>query len=463
MYQGGIIMKKTLWLLLGVVVILGLVICKKAEYGAIDVKSTPTGATIYLDGEDTGDKTDAILDELEPADYIVKLTLQGYEDYLDTVTVEAGDTVEIDATLKQIPPAYGSLQVNSTPTGATIWLDSDSMGVTNALLDSVLVGDYTVKLILDGYEDYETSVTIVEGETDTVDATLTEKTGSIQVNSNPDGAAILLDGSSTGFVTDHLFTEVSLGNHTIELTLDGYADWDTTVTVTYGQTETIDVTLEEEQKEEVEIKYDEATPAEFGFKMDAGQRLAAMFTPPSYPFELTQACFVPMGWADDPDHWNEACYFVFFGPGEEPGTELGRQEVAGTEQFNFNWFDMSDLDITITSGSFYFGVENKVNDNPGLALDIGNPEHHVSWMYTVFIGEIDPKWAAFDNISISGWPEEMRLGDSCDVILRLKGMVPGSAEVELTPTVRHHTSYSNSPLVLPVDRKYEILDWRNTR
>lgn len=456
---------KKLWLLLGVVVILGLVVCKKApEYGAIEVNSTPTGATIYLDDEEQDEKTNTVLDELDPDDYTIKLTLEDYEDWDTTVTVEAGDTVEVNATLQEVPKTYGALQVNSTPTGAAIWLDDENTGaVTDTLLDSLLVGDHTLKLTLDLYEDWETTVTIVKDEIDTVDAELEEKTGSIEVNSIPAGAAIELDGAATGQVTNYLFDEVPLGEHTVKLTLKDYKDWDTTVTVTEGQTETIDATLEEAPQEEITLIEDEADPAGFGFKMQAGHRLAVMFTPPSYPFELTQACYVPMGWADDPDNWDEDCYLVFFGPGEEPGTELGRKEATGYEAMNFNWFDVSELDITITSGSFYFGVENKVNDNPGMALDVGKPLHHVSWMYTVFIGDIDPKWAPFDNISITGWPEETLLGDSCDLILRVKGLIPGGKEVTLTPTVRQSTPYSGSRVTLPADHKYEVLDWRELR
>ena len=455
---------KKLWLLLGVVVILGLVVCAKPN-GAIEVKSTPEGAAVYLDGDDTGKKTNTILADLEPDDYTVKLVLEGYDDWEKDVTVEGGDTVTVEAVL--VANAFGALQVNSTPVqGAEIWLDGDSTGVaTNAFFDSLAVGSHTLKLKLAEYKDWDTTVTIVKDEIDTVNAVLVLKTGSIQVNSTPTGADIFLDGVDKETVTNALLTDVTLGDHTIKLTLDGYADWDTTVTVNEDETATIDAVLEEAPQEEVELKEDEATPAGFGFKMQAGHRLAVMFTPPSYPFELTQACYVPMGWADDPDNWDEDCYLVFLGPGEEPGTELGRKEAAGYEAMNFNWFDVSDLDITIESGtgSFYFAVENEVNDNPGMALDVGKPSHHVSWMYTVFVGEIDPKWAPFDNISITGWPEETLLGDSCDLILRVKGMIPGGKEVTLTPTVRQSTSYSGSRVTLPADRKYEVLDWRELR
>ncbi len=46
--------------------------------------------------------------------------------------------------------SLGRIQVNSTPTGAEIWLDSANTGkTTNYLLTSVSPGEHTVKLTLD--------------------------------------------------------------------------------------------------------------------------------------------------------------------------------------------------------------------------------------------------------------------------------------------------------------------------
>jgi hypothetical protein len=191
----------------------------------------------------------------------------------------------------------------------------------------------------------------------------------------------------------------------------------------------------------VELSADEATPVEFGFKMAAGDRMAVKLTPPDYPCDLIVAAYVPMGWGDDPDNWDEECYLVFFGSGEEPGTELARAEVSAVEAFNWNLFDITPLDITITSGSFYFAVENKVDDNPGLALDGGNPEHHASWMYTTFVGEPEPSWSPFDNINV-GFPGDMPLGDSVDVMLRVLGEIEG-AVVELKPDVAEPLSLAS--------------------
>lgn len=467
---------KKLWLLFGAVLVLvmGAMKCEEEPpptpgTGEIAVNSTPEeGALITLDGSSTGKLTNTVLADIDTGSHTIKLTLVGYKDFETTVTVTGGDTATVNATLES--EDYGSLTINSTPTGAFIWLDgSNTDKQTPATIDSLSVGSHTVKLTLANYEEYEETVTIEKDETTTINQTLTLKTGTLTVNSTPTGAAIELDGSPTGQVTN-VILNVDYGSHTVKLTLDGYKDWEGNVTIdeASGGTGTIDQTLEEDPMVEVELALDEATPVGFGFKMKAGHRLAVMFTPPSYPFELTQACYVPMGWADDPDRWNTECDLVFFAGNADngPTSELGRTSASATQAMNFNWFDVSGLDITIESGNFFFAIENKVNDNPGLALDGQSPEHHVSWMYTVFIGEIDPKWAPFDNITITDWPDDVYLGDSCDVILRVKGMVPAVTQVVLTPTELSRSTYFGWPQVrIPADMIAETpyFDPRNYR
>ena len=71
------------------------------------------------------------------------------------------------------------------------------------------------------------------------------QTGSIRVTSTPSGARIFLDQSDTGWVTPYTLPEVSAGFHTIRMTLAGHSDWGPqSVSVTAGQTSTVDATLE---------------------------------------------------------------------------------------------------------------------------------------------------------------------------------------------------------------------------
>jgi len=68
-------------------------------------------------------------------------------------------------------------------------------------------------------------------------------TGTINIASSPSGAAIELDGASTSYTTNVTIPDVSPGTHTIKLTLDGYPDWSTNLSVTAGGISEVYATL----------------------------------------------------------------------------------------------------------------------------------------------------------------------------------------------------------------------------
>ena len=90
-------------------------VSEQAAFGSVKVSSTPSGATIWLDGKNTRKTTPEILEELTPGKHNVKMVLDGYEDYTGSITVTSGKRTELSKTLtsKQEPP-----QVQSTQTVA---------------------------------------------------------------------------------------------------------------------------------------------------------------------------------------------------------------------------------------------------------------------------------------------------------------------------------------------------------
>lgn len=144
------------------------------------------------------------------------------------------------------PPTTGTIQVNSTPNGATISLnDSNTQRTTPATLTNIAPGTYSVSLNLTGYEEFTASVTVTAGQTSTVNATLVQSdpTGTLVVNSDPNGAQIWIEGVNTGETTDHTFNDYDVGEYDITLRLTGYADYEETVNVTENQTTTVNATL----------------------------------------------------------------------------------------------------------------------------------------------------------------------------------------------------------------------------
>jgi hypothetical protein len=82
----------------------------KQAVGSIDISSKPSGATIYVDGTQSGTTPDTI-DELSDGSHKITLKKSGYEDWIKTVTVISGETTDVSATLNT---AYA--QATPTPT-----------------------------------------------------------------------------------------------------------------------------------------------------------------------------------------------------------------------------------------------------------------------------------------------------------------------------------------------------------
>jgi YVTN family beta-propeller protein len=81
----------------------------------VEVRSTPTGASVWLDGEDTHDTTDCVLEKIATGRHCVRLTKSGYLDWQDTVSVLRGETAAVSATLVAAP--YPDSVIAEIPVG----------------------------------------------------------------------------------------------------------------------------------------------------------------------------------------------------------------------------------------------------------------------------------------------------------------------------------------------------------
>ena len=210
--------------------------------GYISVTSSPSGASIYLDGSYKG-ITPRTISDVSPGWHRIKLSLSGYRSRSKDVRACAGSTSSVDEILELIP-SPGYISVSSSPSGAYIDLDGDYTGsIAPKTLSSVSPGTHIIRLRHTDYYDWTTTVDVASRGTSPVFATLTPISsptlGSISVSSSPSGAYIKsLDGISYGgaLKTPCTVPNVKPGTHVIELSLAGYEDWSTSVHVTAGET-----------------------------------------------------------------------------------------------------------------------------------------------------------------------------------------------------------------------------------
>ena len=241
------------------------------EIGKIAISSVPTGASIFLDGDATGVKTDATLDDVPVGEHTIELVLSGYRNATENVTVEKDDAAEVefnlilettsdgDGSSDAETSINGSIAITSVPMNASIYLDGNVTGFrTDATLVNVSPGEHTIKLVLPGYRNATENVTVEKDDAAEVEFNLILETtsdgdgssdaetsinGSIAITSVPMNASIYLDGNVTGFRTDATLVNVSPGEHTIKLVLPGYRNATRTVTVDEGGHVALDLIL----------------------------------------------------------------------------------------------------------------------------------------------------------------------------------------------------------------------------
>jgi hypothetical protein len=145
--------------------------------GNVEISSIPSEAMVYIDNAYTNKNTPASVSNLGAGSHTYKLVLDGYKDATGTFSIIAGNVTPVDVTMVAIIATTGTLQITSAPSNAKVLIDGkDSNKITPAIIDGLSEGTHTYGLTLVGYKDAGAIVSIVAGQTKTVNVTL-EQTG----------------------------------------------------------------------------------------------------------------------------------------------------------------------------------------------------------------------------------------------------------------------------------------------
>ena len=216
-----------------------------AVSGNFSFISVPSGASVTFDSANLGVTPLTVpVDGAAPTPHEVIIRATGYQDWNTSIDHNpVGVTETITATLLPQPP-NGSIVVTSNPTGATVALDSLDIRTTPYTYADVLPGGHTVSVSKDGYLPYSTSITVSSGGQSVVSASLTpvSTTGSLTVDTNPSGAAILLNGVVYGISPAH-FDAIQTGTYNLQLIRHGYQPVSKNIEITAGNENTVQVAL----------------------------------------------------------------------------------------------------------------------------------------------------------------------------------------------------------------------------
>jgi len=216
------------------------------NYGRIIVMSNPQRAKVYLDNSYQGD-TPLNLDSISSGQHSIKLVLSGYQEWNSYVSVFPSQTTTVSADLI-VEQSYGSISVYSNPQGAKVYLDNSSKGVTPLNLKNITLGQHSIKLVLSGYQEWNSYVSVFPSQTTTVSADLIveQSYGTISISCNQSGAKIFLDGTykKTTFSSNPVALEnIKDGYHELTIIKDGFRTWVEDIWVYFGEISSVDVTM----------------------------------------------------------------------------------------------------------------------------------------------------------------------------------------------------------------------------
>jgi formylglycine-generating enzyme required for sulfatase activity len=191
----------------------------------VQIKSDPQGATVFIDAIEKG-KTDLPL-WLYPGDYNMKLTLSGYLDVNKNITVVEGRTNTFNESLVK---NSGYLKISIQPADAILTINGKQHTPGNIEL---VPGTYNLSIIKSGYLSQEETIKLELGESITRSYTLTKNVGTLNINTIPKDAAVIINKQNYGLRRS---IELSPGQYRIEVEKDGWYGESETVTIHLGET-----------------------------------------------------------------------------------------------------------------------------------------------------------------------------------------------------------------------------------
>lgn len=229
---------------------------------ALSIKSNPNNATIFLNN-DSISHSPLIEYELQAGNYALKLSKNNFETIDTSITIEKSKNLsfsfdliplqkeEKESPIEQKPvkinatkAIFASLFINSNPSGAMVYINNKNRGITPLRLTKLKSGNYVMKVIQNGYQDYSKKVRLDAGENQRVNAILLQYYGNLTINTIPDNVTLSLDGQIIPIKNGMAqLSGIAIGKKKIKISKNGYSVYNEEVEIKRNQTFIINATL----------------------------------------------------------------------------------------------------------------------------------------------------------------------------------------------------------------------------
>ena len=196
----------------------------------------PKNAVVTIDGNQQTVSTDGAYSAMLPyGSHTYKVEAGGYISKSGSFTISSSDMTPINVSLVS---AMATVSVTCPTPAVSLYVDKKSVGVA-PWTGSLKEGMHLIEAKKEGYRSQQRTINLSQQQKlDVAFAELAAIQGNLSVNYKPFGADIYVDGNKVG-QSPRVFNGLLVGNHKVEIKMDGYGTDSQQVNILEGQTTTL--------------------------------------------------------------------------------------------------------------------------------------------------------------------------------------------------------------------------------
>lgn len=200
------------------------------NWGTLALDSYPSGATLSVDEQPYGQTPLDI--ELLAGSHKLQLSHPGYQSWQQRIDIRAGESLAISQA--RLLPASATLQLTSTPAGASVSLDGLYQGKTPLELSLSAGTNHELLLLREGYQPTRREIQANAGSSQSLALSLAPLLGKVSVSTSHQDALLYINDILLGRANQTL--ELAAHPQKLRVSLAGHADFIQTLTPRAGQT-----------------------------------------------------------------------------------------------------------------------------------------------------------------------------------------------------------------------------------
>ena len=207
--------------------------------GLVLFQSTPSGAEVTVNGSFKG-KAPLLSTDLPSGKHKVVFRIEGYDPReVDLEIVERAPQV----CAMNMRSIHATVRIESVPPGAAVMIDGIHKGQTPCAVEDVLIGDHKLKVVCEGFKDFETDLRLAQTGIFPVTVKLEERFASLDVVTLPADARVTLNEEFKGRSPLQV-SGLRDGTYTVTIEKTGYDKITRQVEIRQNKDAKLDINLE---------------------------------------------------------------------------------------------------------------------------------------------------------------------------------------------------------------------------